>query len=171
MRSPRGLLVCGVFALALALAACGSSKPKASGPTKAEYITKANAICKAAGEKTAPLISKLEAGGAALASGSPAAARELASVVAKVHEYGVASLSQLRSLKQPKGEAAAIERFLSPLSNVVAAAGQAASSLGSGQASAALGLLAHVETEAQAATKAADSYGVTPCGSVVAVVG
>ncbi len=154
----------------LLLAGCGSSS-KPSGPTKAQYVTKADAICKAAGEKTAPLISKLEAGGAALASGSPAAARELATVVGGLHEYGASALTQLRALKQPKGEKTAVESFLSPLSNVVSAAGQAASSLSSGQGSAALGLLADVQSEAQKATKAADAYGVAPCGSVVAAIG
>jgi hypothetical protein len=164
------LALCG--AAALALAGCGSSGSSASsGPTKAQYVAKADAICKAAGEKTAPLISKLVAGGAGLASGSASAAHELAPVVGKVHEYAAASLTQLRALERPKGEASAIEKFLSPLSNVVGAAGQAASSLSSGQGSAALGLLAQVQTEAQQATKAASAYGVAPCASVVAALG
>ena len=167
----RGAALCG--AAVLVLAGCGSSNSSSSsnGPTKAQFVSKADAICKAAGEKTAPLVSKLLAGGAGLASGSATAARELAPIVAKLHEYAAASLAQLQALKRPKGEASAIQTFLSPLSNVVGAAGQAASSLGSGQGSAALGLLAQVQTEAQQATKAASAYGVAPCGSVLAAIG
>jgi hypothetical protein len=172
--SVRGLLPAALatpLVLGLLLAGCGSSSGTPSGPTKAQYVAKADAICKAAGEKTAPLISKLEAGGAALLSASPAAARQLSTVVGGLHEDGSSALAQLRALKQPTGEKTAIESFLSPLSNVVSATGQAASSLGSGQGSAALGLLAEVQAEAQKATKAADAYGVQPCGSVVSAVG
>jgi hypothetical protein len=163
--APAALLL---VALAV-LAGCGSSS--SSAPTKAEYVAKADAICKAAGEKTAPLVTKLESSAGAIASGSATVAREVAPVLVKLHEVGASSLSQLRALKEPTGEKAAIEKYLSPLTNVVAAAGQAASSLGAGQPSAAFGLLAQVESDAQQATSAAGAYGVAPCGSVVAAIG
>ena len=154
----------------LLLVGCGSSS-SSSGPTKAQYVAKADAICSAAGAKTAPLISKLVAGGASLASGSASGARELAPVLAKLHDEAAASLAQLRALKQPKGEAAKIESYLSPLTNVVAAAGQAAASLRAGQAAPALGLLGQVQSDAQQATSAAQAYGVAPCGSVLSALG
>ena len=153
--------------LALAVAACGGSTK--SGPTKAEYVAKLDAICKTAAEKTAPLLKQLEADAPAILSGNASRGREVAPVVQHLHEYGVSILSQLRALKQPKGEKAAIERFLSPLTNVVSAAGAAATSLSSGQVTGTLGLLEQVETQAGQAGSAATAYGAGPCGSVVSL--
>lgn len=167
--NPRGIALLGVLVSLVLVAGCGSSSK--SGPTKKEFVASADAICTAAAKVTAPLIAKLEASGAALATGSAKAARELAPVLAKLHEEGASSLARLRALKRPAGEKAAIERFLSPLTDVVSAAGQAASSVAAGQGSAAIGLLAQVESDAQQATSAASSYGVAPCGSVVSAIG
>lgn len=172
MANVRRLALCGAAALSLLASACGSSSSSKSGaPTKAQYVAKADAICKAAGEKTAPLIAKLESSGASLASGSAKAARELAPVVEQLHTDAAASLSQLRGLQRPDGQHAATESFLSPLTDVVGAAAQAGSSLSAGQGAAALGLLAQVQTDAQQASSAARAYGVGPCGSVVAAIG
>src|SRR5208283_948947 len=131
-------IVCCALACALLLAACGGSS--SSGPTKAEYIAKVDAICKTTSEKTAPLIKQLEGAATGIVAGNPARAREAAPVVERLEQYGSSALAQVRALPQPHGEKAAIERFLSPLTNVVSAAGQAASSLHSGQAGGALGL-------------------------------
>lgn len=177
VRRARELAAPGVAALALTLALAlvgcggGGSHNSSSAPTKAQYTAKADAICKSAAAITAPLIAKLESSGPALATGSASVARELAPIVSKLHEVGSSSLAKLRALKPPAGQAGAVEEFLSPLTNVVGAAGQAASSLSSGQGAAALGLLAQVETDAQQATSAARAYGVAPCGSVVAAIG
>lgn len=171
MANLRGLAVCLLLAGALLASCGGSSKSSSSAPTKAQYVAKADAICEAVGRKTAPLLSKLEASGPALLAGSATAAHEAAPLLRELHSEASASLSQLRALRAPKGDGAAIERFLSPLTNVVAAAGQAASSVSAGNASSALGLLAQVETDAQRANSAARAYGVAPCGSVVSAIG
>ena len=92
-------------------------------------------------------------------------------MLAQLHDTAAGSLAQLRALSRPKGENTKIEGFLSPLTDVVEAAGQAASSLDAGQASAALGLLAQVQSDAQQATSAAQAYGVAPCGSVLSALG
>jgi hypothetical protein len=169
VRSSRLLTVCAAAALAPALGACGSGS--SSGPTKKQYVAKADAICNAAAAKTAPLISRVAAAGPALASGSPKTAREIAPALKQVYEEGAASLAELQALKQPDGDKKAIEGFVSPLTNVVAADSQAYSSLSAGQAAAALGLLAKVQADAQRVTSAAQAFGVAPCGRVGELIG
>lgn len=154
----------------LALAGCGGS----SGPSKAQYVAKADAICTTAHTQTAPLIQQVAAAGASLASGGAGAAsgaRRLASVVQRLHDVAAAGLAQLRALRQPSGDHAAIERFLTPLASVVDAIGQAATALGSGQAPQALALLQQVAPVAQQVASAAQAYGLTQCGSVVSALG
>lgn len=163
------LPIAASLAVAVLVAGCGSSKP--SGPTKAEYVAKADAICNAAKARTEPLVKELTTAGARLATGGPSFAREVAPVVQHLREEAEASLKKLRALKRPKGESAAIERLLTPLGSVVAAAGQAEADLKAGQGAQALALLAQVQPDAEAASKAAKAYGVAPCGEVLAVLG
>ena len=158
---------------AIALAGCGGSSHSStsSAPTKAQYLQQIDAICSAVAAKTEPLVHQLTAAAPSLASGSPQAARQVAPLVEKLHQYGATSLAQLRALKAPAGEQKAVEAFLSPLTNVIAAAGQAASSLSAGQVGPAVGLLSEVESNAQQATTAARAYGAPPCGAVVSALG
>lgn len=169
MRSSCLLSVCAAAALVPALAACGSSS--SGGPSKAQYVAKADAICNAASTKTAALISKIAAAGPALGSGSAKAAREIAPTVKQVHEEGAASLSQLRALKQPKGDKKAIEGFVVPLTNIDAAISQAASSLSAGKASTALAQLANVQADAEGEISAAHAFGVARCAGVGELIG
>lgn len=158
-----------VGAIAAVLAGCGSSSN--SGVTKAQYVAKADAICKAAAAQTGPIVGRIIAAGPALASANAKTAKEIAPLVGRLHEQAASSLAQLRALKEPNADHSGIERFLSPLTNVVGAVGQAASTLRAGQGSAALGLLAQVQPEAQQAASAAQAYGVGPCGSVLSALG
>lgn len=169
MRSSCLLSVCAAAALIPGLAACGSSS--SGGPTKEQYVAKADAICNAASTKTAALISKIAAAGPALASGSAKAAREIAPTVRQVHEQGAASLAELRALKQPKGDKKAIEGFVVPLTNIVAAIREAASSLSAGQASTALAHLANVQADVEREISAAHAFGVARCGGVGELIG
>ncbi|MFI4985493.1 MAG: hypothetical protein ACHP93_04140 [Solirubrobacterales bacterium] len=151
----------------LVLAGCGGS----SGPSKAQYVAKADAICTTAHTQTAPLIQQVTAAGASLASGGAPSARRLATVVRRLHDVAASGLARLRALRQPSGDHAAIERFLAPLASVVDAIGQAATALGSGQAPQALGLLQQVQPVAQQVTSAAQTYGLQQCGSVLSALG
>jgi len=159
----RGPVLCCAFACALLLAACGGS----SAPSKAEYVAKVNAICKATAEKTAPLVKQLEGSATAILAGDSAKAREAAPVVEQLEKYGQESLAKVRAVQTPTGEKAAVERFLSPLTNVVSAANQAASSLHAGETTGAVSLLEQVQGDALQAVSAANAYGVSACGSVV----
>jgi hypothetical protein len=169
MRSSRLLSVCATAALVPALVACGSSS--SSGPSKAQYVAKADAICNAASNKTAALISRIASAAPALASGSPKAAREIAPTLKQVQEEGAASLAELRALKQPKGDKKAIEGFLSPLTNIVTAIGQAAGSFSAGQPSTALSQLANVQGDVERGIGAARAYGVGRCAGVGELIG
>lgn len=150
----------------LALAGCGSS-----GPSKSHYTSEADAICKSAQAQTAPLIKQIAAEGASLVSGGAASARRLATAVERLRTIAASDLAQLQALKQPSGDHAAIERFLTPLASVVGTIGQAASTLSAGQGPQALGLLEQVQPVAQQVTSAAQAYGVQPCGSILAALG
>jgi len=152
------------------LAGCGSSK-KNSGPTKAQYVASVDAVCSAAKSHTAPLIQQLTSAGTRIATGGPAFARQVAPVVQKLRMEAEASLAKIKMLKRPAGESAAIERLLSPLSSIIAVAGRAEAELKAGQGAQALGLLAQVQPDAEAAAKAAKEYGVAPCGEILNVFG
>jgi hypothetical protein len=165
--SVRGVSRASVIAAATAgglliLTGCGGS----GGPSKSQYIAKADAVCATAHTQTAPLIGQVAAAGASLASGAAGAARRLAAAVQRLHEVAAGGLAQLRALRQPSGDHAAIERFLTPLASVVDAIGQAATVLGSGQAPQALGLLQQVQPVARQVTSAAQAYGLRECGSL-----
>jgi hypothetical protein len=151
----------------LALAGCGGG----GGPSKSQYIARADAICQAAQSQTAPLIQQITAAGASLVSGGAPSARRLATAVQRLHDVAAGSLAQLRALRQPSGDHGAIERFLTPLASVVDAIGQAATALGSGQAPQALALLQQVQPVAQQVASAAQVYGLRQCGSVVLALG
>lgn len=160
------MAVGGTLLAVLALAGCGSSAP-----TKSQYDAKANAVCATASTKTAPLIREVTAGAAALAGGNVHGVPALASAVTRLHETAETTLAELQKLKQPSGGHAAIERFLTPLASVVGAIGQASEALDKGQAQQALGVLEQVRPTSQQATAAADAYGMTSCGTVLAALG
>jgi hypothetical protein len=151
----------------LALAGCGGG----GGLSKSQYIAKADPICRAAQTQTAPLIQQVTAAGAALATGGTDSAHRLATAVQRLHDVAAGGLAQLRALRQPSSDHAAIERFLTPLASLVDAIGQAATALGSGQAPQALALLQRVQPIAQQVTSAAETYGLRQCGSVVSPLG
>lgn len=153
----------------LALASCGSS-----GPTKSQYVAKANAICASARTQTTPLIRQLTAAAVGLASpGANAArsARQMASAVGRLQSVSARELSQLRKLQQPSGDHAAIERFLTPLAGLVDAIGRAGAALRGGQPQRALAQLAEVQPTSQQVTRAANAYGMRQCGSVLTALG
>jgi hypothetical protein len=164
----RANLIAAVVAGAgLALAGCGGS----SGVSKSQYIAKADTICKATQAKTAPLINQIAAAGVSLLSGSATRARQVAAVVQKLRTVAAGALAQLRALAQPSGDHAAIEKFLTPLSNVVDTIGTAGTALSNGQAVQALGALQGLQTVAGQLASAAKAYGLHTCQSVVALSG
>ena len=121
-------------------------------------------------KRTAPLISKLVAGGPGLASGSPGAARELAPVVAGVHEYAASasrSCAPCKPQRRKDGDRkvpiAALQRRRRGRPGRLLAELRA----GLGRARPARG----VQSEAQKATKAARRMGSPNAGAVVAAIG
>jgi hypothetical protein len=170
VRAPRRRT--NVFALlaiggVLGLSGCGGS----SGPSKSAYIAKANAICQTAHSQTTPLIKQVTSLAGSLSSGSSSAPQRLAGTLSRLHTVAAGYLAQLQRLKQPSGDHAAIERFLTPLAQVVDAIGKAAVAIGSGQVPAALGLLEQASPVAQDATAAAHAYGMHQCETVLAALG
>jgi hypothetical protein len=146
------------------LAGCGGS----SGPTKAQYIEKADAACAAAHTQTAPLIESVLASTAtALRSPSAAGARLLAADVQRLHAIALADLAKLKAVKQPSGEHAAVERFLKPLSSAIETVGQAGAALSSGQGAHGLALLEQLQSTLPQLASAASAYGLKQCESVL----
>jgi hypothetical protein len=159
----------GVLALlavcALALAACGSS-----GPTKSQYIAKADPICASARAQTAPMIRGITKSAVGLAKGGLRALSQVASGIGQLHSVAASTLEKLQKLEQPSGDHAAIEKFLKPFSEVVAALGQSATMISKGQAQQGFAALAQVRPASQRATSAAVGYGLTECKTVLAAL-
>jgi hypothetical protein len=152
-----------VVGLAVALAGCGSS---GSSSAKARYVSKAEALCKAARAQTGPLIDDLTAASASIVTGGPAPAR-LAGDLVRLHAVGAGYLAQLKQLKQPNGDHAAIQRFLTPFTKIVDELGAAASAVAAGQLPQAMALLQHAGPVAQDASSGAQAYGLSRCAEVL----
>jgi hypothetical protein len=98
-----------VLALAMPLAACGSSKKKAHAPapqvlTKADYVAKANAICAAADPALVAAMAKLAA--------RPTRAQVIALVRSTFVPSTEAQIRAIRALRIPPGEEAIAHRML-----------------------------------------------------------
>lgn len=154
-------------AAALALAACGGGGGSSTAPTKADYIAKADGICRAARADALPLVKQLTAGGVGAIT---IHARERAVVARKLHAVEARRLAQLRALDQPKGDSGAIKSFLDPAGQVVTAIDKAAAALGSGNLTGTLALLSEASAAGASAKQAADSYGFKDCGGAMALV-
>lgn len=144
----------------LALAGCGGT----SGPSKETYIARADRICASAKTAAAPLVGRLATAAGSL---SGPRVRKLAPAVQGLHGIGMRYVGQLRSLEQPSGDRAAIERFLDPTKSVVDAIGVAGAALAQGDSVRALSVLQQIQSTAQQANDAARAYGFHECGSVL----
>jgi hypothetical protein len=163
-----------LFALVLAsaaLAACGGggkSSSASSGPTHAEYVAKANAICAATGRQTAPLIAKIKSSATALLTGGAAA---VVTPVTRLHDVAAANVAKLRALAQPAGDRAKIARVLGPLAKIVKLIGAAAKDLGAGKVLNAVALIQQAQPLAGQVSSAARALGAGRCGQVLAALG
>ena len=142
-----------------------------SGPTKAQYISRADAICATAKARTTPIVKQIATAAASLAGGGPGSAKKLATLLAQLHTAAAADLARLRGLTQPSGEHAAIERFLTPLTSVVDAIGTAASTLRGSQPLQAVGSLQQLQPTVQQFTSAAQAYGLSDCSQLLGTLG
>ena len=156
------------LALAMALAACGgggsSSSSTSSGPSHAQFVASANAICATARTQTAPLIAKIKASGVSLLTGGAAA---LATPVTRLHAAAAAYLAKLRALAQPAADQAKIGRLLRPLVQVIALIGAAARDLAKGQGPNAAALIQQAQPLAAQVGSAARSLGASQCALVL----
>jgi hypothetical protein len=151
-----------VMLAAAALAAgCGGS----GGVSKADYVSKADAICLSAQSQAGPLVAQLVTVG----SVTPASARGLAPAVRSLQAIGASYLAQLRKLQLPSGDHTMVDSYLSSSSQVVGALGGAADALGGGRPAVALALLGQMRPVAQRANAAARAYGLQRCASVLPV--
>ena len=152
-----------LIAVAALAAGCGGGD---GGPTKAEYIARADRICQATKAETAPLVQQLTA---AAGSGSvtTAQARKLARVAGRLQTMGAAYVARLKALDRPSGDTGDVDRFLTSSGQVVDALGRAAAALKTGNVTGALGLLQANTVTAAAAGSAAQAYGFKECVSVL----
>jgi phosphoribosylpyrophosphate synthetase len=146
----------------VALAGCGGGK--SSGPTKAEFVEQADAICAATKARAAPLVQRV----ASVAAGAgPTVGRELAPTVRQLHAIAADYVAKLRALKQPSADSNAIGAFIAPSASAADAIGQAASLLQSGDTLRAVGMLEQLQTAAQQANDAALAYGLDTCATTL----
>jgi len=152
----------------IAPAGCGGGS---SSPAKARYVAQANAICKAASARMGPLIDDVTAGAASVTSGAAGATGRLASNLGALQRVASDYLAKLEGLKQPSGDRAAIERFLTPFARIVDSLQSATAAVGAGRMPQALALLERSAPVAQAASTGAQAYGLDQCASVVPSLG
>ncbi len=152
-----------VVGIAIVLAGCGSSSSSA----KARYVSKAEAICKAARAQTGPLIDDVTAAAGTVATGGTVSAQRVAGDLERLHTVAAGYLAQLEQLKPPSGDHAAVERFLTPFAKIVDELGTAASAVAAGQMPRALALLEHAGPVAQDASNGAQAYGLGQCAEVL----
>ena len=157
-------MVVVVLGGALALAACGGGG--SSGATKAQYDSKANAICKTAAAQTAPLKKAVAAGVPALATGATSSLVTLTADLAKIHTDASSALTKLRALKEPSRASKQIGKFLTPLSSIIASIGKGATALGQRNTAAALSALEGAQALPQEIASAAGDYGLSQCGAI-----
>lgn len=145
----------------LSVGGCGGS----GGPSKSEYIAKADAICRSAQTQAAPLIQKLTF----TVTGSPAPARmrRAAAIVGDLQAIGRSYMSRLRALERPGHDDKAIAAFLVPTGQVIDALAEARAALQRGETVRALGLLQQAQPVDAEAGAAARSYGFKQCGSII----
>lgn len=158
---------------ALALAGCGGgggSSTTSSGPTRAQYIASANAICGAVRKQAAPLIAKVKGSVASLITGGASVAKTVAGELAQLHIVAGAGLAKLRALQQPAADHATIAHFLTPLTTVIADIGQAAATLAKDEPLNALALLQQAQPAAAQLTGAAKAFGAKQCGAVLSAL-
>jgi hypothetical protein len=148
-------------------AGCGGS----SSPAKARYVAEANAICKAASARTGPLIDDVTAAAASITSGGAGATGRLANDLEALHRVASEYVAKLKRLRQPSGDHAAIQRFLTPFAKIVDSLGAAAAAVTAGQMPQALALLEHAAPVAQAASSGAQAYSLDQCATVVPPLG
>lgn len=151
-----------LLVLALVASGCGGGT---KGPSKADYIARADRICLTTKTQTAPLVRQLA--DAASGSVSAARARRLAGVLGQLHTMGAGYVASLQRLDQPSGDRAEIQRFLAASREVVDALGQATSELRAGNVTGALALLQAGTPTAERANAAAQAYGFKQCVSVL----
>ncbi|MGH2843744.1 MAG: hypothetical protein ACRDKL_09195 [Solirubrobacteraceae bacterium] len=146
------------------LSACGSSSL-----TKADYNVKANAICRTAGSKTGPLITRLTAAAESLmSSGGHSASPALIGELRQLHGTAASTLAKLRALKPPTS--GRIDQFLTPFATVTAALGHATEDAGAGRLQKALLEMEAVAPTSQRMTSAAKAAGLTACANALAAV-
>lgn len=169
MPRPRSLAALLAVSLAVVIAGCGGGST-ASGPTKASYVAKSDAICRSAQAQTNHLISQIKAVASALLIGGTAAAPTATGLVAKLHAVAAADLARLRGVPQPRSDRAAIARFLDPLAQIVRAMGTALSDLRAGHAVDAAALFSNAIPTAQSVRTAASAYGLKSCPTLLAAL-
>jgi len=158
-----GVVLASLTASSLVLlAGCGSSSP-----VKAQYVAKADTICRGAAEQTLPVVRQVTAAAGSLSSGNQTAARQLASALQSLHTTAGSSLAKLQALAQPASGRATIERFLSAYDSLYGAVGQAATAAARGQSQQALAELAKALSASQQMGSAARAYGMGRCASLI----
>lgn len=154
---------------AAAIAGCGGGSA-AKGPTHAQYVARADAICRAARAQTNELIVKIKGLAPTLLLGGTAAAPTASGLVAQLHRAAARDLARLRALAQPSADRAAIAKFLDPLSTIVRDMGTAQRDLEAGHAVDAAALFSNAIPTAEAVRSAATAYGFKACPGLLAAL-
>jgi hypothetical protein len=155
----------------LALAACGGGSKAPSGPSKASFVAKADAICRSSEVQIARYAKVVAAAAPKVLSGDTGVISGITKTLRLLHTDAAAGLTKLRALSQPVGDHAKIAKFTTPLAAIVDSIGTAATGLAHGEGVGALAALQADQTAAQEVTSAAKSYGLRACETLFSVLG
>jgi hypothetical protein len=138
-----------VVSLAALLAGCGSKY------TKSDFVARADGICTNAVREIRSLNSPSATGGQEL--------HALSQYLAKVLPIVQSEASQIRALKRPSGDTAALERYLAAQAEVVAQYRRLAAAAKRGDEQAVA--TAEARLQASSVTELAARYGLHDCGT------
>jgi hypothetical protein len=141
--------IVAVVSLAALLTGCGSKY------TKSDFVARADGICTNAVREIRSLNSPTAAGGQQL--------RALSQYLAKVVPIVESEATQIRALKRPSGDDAALDRYLSAQAEVVAEYRRLAAAAKRGDEQGAAG--AEAKLQASPVATLAAQYGLHACGT------
>jgi hypothetical protein len=145
----RALGACGVLVLLTLVTACSGGS---SGPTKAEFVRKANAVCRDGAAK----IARLKIPARADVTNMPAAAADVVAVQRR-------SLARLRALAVPKRDKAQVEKWIAIVDQTIDQAQVSAQSQRDGDIARALAANLNGAALDRRADDLARRYGLVTC--------
>lgn len=143
----------GCVAMAITLAACGSS-----GPSKSDYLSKADSVCATVRQQLDTLT-------------APSTLPEIATYLGRSIQINQDAITKVRALTPPSGDQAAVSKVLADFDTVIAKGRVAQQKAAAGDSTGADTAVKDLGLAVDTAGKEAKQYGFTACGQGTASSG